>query len=462
MHVSGTPVDAEAIRRRQTAKSAFLGAVGAVRPGPAVRTAVREVLVESRRGRSKNLVVVGAGKAAEAMVQGLADGVADAREMGWAGTIRGVVVSPVATGDPVPAGSGVHVLRGGHPLPDAASAVAGRAVLDLVASAGPSDVIIGLLSGGASALMALPAPGLTQAELGAVTGLLLEAGATITELNTVRTHLSAVAGGRMGVAGCAGRTVVLVVSDVVGDDLSVIGSAPFHGDSTTYADALETLRRLGLSDRVPEAALRHLLAGAAGDRPENPRPDDPRLSSVEHYIVRRNLDACQAMVGAVEAQGYRSLLVSHALQGEARWLGVTHAGLALGVVADGVPLAPPCALVTGGEATVTVRGKGRGGRNQESCLAAVPWLEGHPITFLSAGTDGIDGNTGAAGAVVDGGSAARARASGVDVARALRENDSGGALAAMGDALVTGPTGTNVADVRLLLIGGPPGGRAHG
>jgi glycerate-2-kinase len=310
--------------------------------------------------------------------------------------------------------------------------------------------------------MAVPAPGVTVADLGVVTGLLLGAGATITELNTVRTHLSAVGGGRLAVAGRPGRTVVLVVSDVVGDDLSVIGSAPFHRDATTYADALETLRRLDVWDRVPEAALRHLLAGAAGDRPENLRPDDGRLSSVEHRIVCRNLDACRAMIGAVEAQGYRGLLVGHALQGEARWLGVTHAGLALGVLADGVPLAPPCALVTGGETTVTVRGEGRGGRNQESCLAAVPWLEGHPITFLSAGTDGIDGNTLAAGAVVDGGSAARARAAGVDITRALRENDSGGALAAMGDALVTGPTGTNVADVRLLLIGGPSEGRAHG
>ena len=196
------------------------------------------------------------------------------------------------------------------------------------------------------------------------------------------------------------------------------------------------------------------------DRPENRRPDDPRLSSVEHHIVARNLDACRAMIEAVEAQGYRGLLVGHALQGEARWLGVMHAGLALGAFADGVPLAPPCAMVTGGEATVTVRGEGRGGRNQESCLAAAPWLEGHPITFLSAGTDGIDGNTPAAGAVVDGGSMARARAAGVNIDRALQENDSGSALAATRDALVTGPTGTNVADVRLLLIGGPLGGRA--
>jgi hydroxypyruvate reductase len=457
----------EAIRRRRTAGSAFLRAVEAVRPGTAVRKAVREVLVESGREGWKNLVVVGAGKAAQAMAEGLAGAVADARETGWAGTIRGIVVSPVpaggpAAGGPAPAGSGVQWLCGGHPLPDAASAVAGRAMLDLMASAGPSDVVVGLLSGGASALMALPAPGITQAELAVMTGLLLGAGATIAESNAVRTHLSAVAGGRLGVAGHPGRTVVLVVSDVVGDDLSVIGSAPFHGDGTTYADALETLRRLDLWDGVPEAAIRHLRAGMVGDRPENQRPDDPRLSSVEHHIVCRNLDACRAMVGAVEAHGYRGLLVGHALQGEARWLGVMHAGLALGAVADGVPLPPPCALVSGGEATVTVRGEGRGGRNQESCLAAVPWLEGQPITFLSAGTDGIDGNTPAAGAVVDGGSMARARASGVNVTRALRENDSGGALAAMGDALITGPTGTNVADVRLLLIGGLPEGRADG
>ncbi len=396
------------------------------------------------------------------MVEGMLGGVDDAREAGWAGMVRGVAVSPVPISGPALSGSGVQWFRGGHPLPDAASAAAGRALLDMMASAGPSDVVVGLLSGGASALMALPAPGVTAADLGVVTGLLLGAGATIAELNTVRTHLSAVGGGRLAVAGRPGRTIVLVVSDVVGDDLSVIGSAPFHGDATTYADAVETLRRLGVWDRVPETAGRHLLAGAAGDRPENQRPGDPRLSSVEHRIVCRNLDACRAMIVAVEAHGYRGLLVGHALQGEARWLGVMHAGLALGAVADGVPLVPPCALVTGGEATVTVQGAGRGGRNQESCLAAVPWLEGHPITFLSAGTDGIDGNTRAAGAIVDGGSAARARAAGVDITRALRENDSGRALTAMGDTLTTGPTGTNVADVRLLLVGGPLRGPAHG
>lgn len=427
-----------------------------------MRTAVREVLLEVRLGLWSDLVVLGAGKASETMVEGLLDGVADAREAGWTGTVRGVVVSPAPVCGPVLSDPGMQWFRGGHPLPDAAGAVAGRALLDMMASARPSDVVVGLLSGGASALTALPAPGVTVADLAVVTGLLLGAGATITELNTVRTHLSAVGGGRLAVAGRPGRTIVLVVSDVVGDDLSVIGSAPFHGDATTYADAVETLRRLGVWNGVPEGAGRHLLAGAAGDRPENRWPGDPLLSSVEHRIVSRNLDACRAMIGAVEAQRYRGLLVGHALQGEARWLGVMHAGLALGALADGVPLNPPCALVTGGEATVTVQGRGRGGRNQESCLAAVPWLHGRPVTFLSAGTDGIDGNTRAAGAIVDGGSAGRARAADVDISRALRENDSGSALTAMGDTLTTGRTGTNVADVRLLLIGGPARGPADG
>jgi len=427
-----------------------------------VRQAVWEVLVKDAPADSRNLIVVGAGKAGVAMLEGLAAGVAMAREEGWTGTIRGVVVCPLRAAGSAGAVCGVQILHGGHPLADAASALAGRAMFDLVASAGPSDVVVGLISGGASALMALPVLGVAQADIAVVTGLLLGAGATITELNTVRTHLSAVAAGRMGAAGRAARTVVLVVSDVVGDDLSVIGSAPFHGDATTYADALEILRRLDLLDNAPEAVTSHLRAGAAGDRPENPRPGDPRLSSVEHRIVCRNLDACRAMVDAVEAQGFRGLLVGHALQGEARWLGVMHAGLALGAVGDGVPLPAPCGLVTGGEATVTVRGSGHGGRNQETCLAAVPWLEGYPITFLSAGTDGIDGSTSAAGAVVDGGSMARARASGVDIVCALRDNDSGDALAAIGDALVTGPTGTNVADVRLLLIERPSKEHAHG
>ena len=428
-------------------------------PSSPVRAAVREILVGEGLGQWRKLKVVGAGKAAAAMMRGLASGVSDARAEGWTGTVEGVVASPPPVGlgaaESAAELEGVRRMAGGHPLPDAGSAAAGRAMLDLLASADTEDLVVALLSGGASALMALPAEGVAPADLAGLTQLLLDSGATIAEMNLVRTHVSAVAGGRLSLLGSPGRTVVLVVSDVVGDDLSVIGSAPFCGGQGTFADALEIVRRRGVWDQAPRTVRRHLLAGAAGEKPEGPRPSDPRLAGVEHHIVRRNLDACRAMAQAVESSGYATLLVSHTLQGEARWLGVAHAGLALGVEVDGVPLAAPCALVTGGEATVTVRGGGRGGRNQETCLAAVPWLEGHPVTFVSAGTDGIDGNTSAAGGIVDGGSAARARAAGVDVVRALAENDSGTALQAMGDTLVVGPTGTNVADVRLVLVGGP-------
>lgn len=452
-------MESDAASRRRLAEDAFSRAVEAADPSSAVRAAVRDLLAAEGPRSRRRLKVVGAGKAAVAMMRGLASGLSDARAEGWTGTVEGVVVVPESGGasgaKPAMESAGVRMMRGSHPLPDAGSAAAGRAILDILASADTEDLVVVLLSGGASALIALPAEGVAPTDLAGLTRLLLQSGATIAEMNLVRSHVSAVAGGRLSVVGRPGRTVVLVVSDVVGDDLSVIGSGPFYGEKGTFADAQEILRRLGVWDEAPPTVRRHLLAGAAGDTPEGPRPSDPRLAGVEHHIVRRNLDACRAMVRAVASHGYATLLVSHTLQGEAQWLGVAHAGLALGALADGVPLASPCALVTGGEATVTLRGAGRGGRNQETCLAAVPWLEGYPVTFLSAGTDGIDGNTSAAGGIVDGGSAGRARAAGVDVVRALAENDSGTALQAMGDALIVGPTGTNVADARLVLVGTP-------
>ena len=244
----------------------------------------------------------------------------------------------------------------------------------------------------------------------------------------------------------------LLLSDVVGDDPSVIGSGPLFGDTSTFGDCLRTAASRDFLSALPFPVRSRLERGAVGSVAETPAPDDPRLSRIHHEVVARGLDACRAAAASCERAGFRTLLLSHMLQGEAGSVGVALAGVAAGIHRAGVPFAAPCAVVSGGECTVVMRGNGHGGRNQESCLAAVPYLEGMPAALLSAGTDGVDGNTDAAGGLVDGLSLARAEAEGVDIRGALARNDSGPALQAIGDLLRTGPTGTNVADLRVLLV----------
>lgn len=437
-------------RMRSEAVSVFGRAVEAVFPRERVAREVVSLLRGREGGRGLgNLVVLGAGKAAPAMALGLEDAVVEFLGPRPEHVVRGLVVAPRGGREET---RWVEVIEASHPVPGPDSETAGRRLLALAAEVTSADVVVALLSGGASALLSTPADGVRREDLEEVTRLLLASGAPIDEVNVVRTHLSSVAGGLLGLALRGVPAVCLVVSDVVGDDLAVVGSAPFFGDDSTYADSLDILRARDLLARMPVAARRRLELGAAGRAAETPSAADPRLRTIEHRVVARGLDACRAATAACERLGYRSLLLSHALEGEARTVGVVHAGVARGAHLDGVPLSPPCAVVSGGESTVVVRGPGLGGRNQEACLAAAPHLAGLPAVFLSAGTDGVDGPTEAAGGVVDGGSWARARAAGVDIASALDRNDSHRALQAMGDVVLTGPTGTNVGDLRVLLV----------
>ncbi|GAB4251660.1 MAG: glycerate kinase [Thermoleophilia bacterium] len=435
--------------------------LAAVAPAEATRRALLEALEQTGAsegfsfparlpGAGGRILVLGAGKAAFSMLEGALEALQAALGEEALERVKGLLVGPPGVSER--AGK-VRLVAGGHPLPDERGAEAARGMLDLAEEAEEADLVVILLSGGASALMSLPAPGLSLEDLRVASDALLASGAPIEEVNAVRKHLSSISGGRLGVACGPAPTLVMVVSDVVGDRLSAIGSGPACGDPSSFGEALEIVRRRGLARRVPRAVVALLEAGSRGEVPETPDPDDPRLAHVRHFIVARNLDACRAMAQAAEERGYRAMILSHTLEGEARELGVVHAGLALSVVGDGVPLPAPCALVSGGEATVTLRGQGRGGRNQETVLAAAKRLAGLPATFLSAGTDGVDGPTEAAGGVVDGATAFEAARLGVDLDSALDENDSGSALAALGALVETGPTGTNVADVRLLLIG---------
>lgn len=335
-----------------------------------------------------------------------------------------------------------------HPIPDARCERAAREALALVEATRPDDVLCVLLSGGASSLLACPAEGLSAEDLAETTRLLLGAGADIAELNAVRKHLSAVAGGRMAARAGAGRIEVLALSDVPGDRVDVIGSGPFAADPTTYAEALAVLGQRGVRAEVPGTVRAHLEAGARGEREETPKPGHASLDRVRTTLLASNRTAVEAARRAALRRGLDARVLSEPLAGEAR----AEAARLVGFARALHPARPSC-LIAGGETTVTLRGSGRGGRSQELALAAALELEGGPATaLLAAGTDGTDGPTDAAGAHADEGSVERGSRAGVDARDCLARNDSNAFFAAEGGLFVTGPTRTNVMDLVLLRV----------
>lgn len=345
------------------------------------------------------------------------------------------------------------VLEAGHPVPDVRSEAAGAAAIALVEAGHSDEVLVALLSGGASALLSCPQPGLTREELASTTSALLACGAPIGQLNAVRKHLTRVSGGRLARLAHGQRIEVLALSDVPGDDPAVIASGPFYGDATTHADALAVLDRYGLCGRVPAAVLAHLEAGARGEIEETPAPGDPVFAGVHTRLLASNRDAAEAAASEARAAGVPAELIGEPLAGEAREVGARLARWAL----QQAPGEAGRLFVAGGETTVRVSGRGRGGRSQELALAAALALEGASgVTLLAAGTDGTDGPTPAAGAFADAGTVARGREAGVDARAALARNDSYRFFRAEGGSLVTGPTGTNVMDLVLILRGDGP------
>ena len=308
-----------------------------------------------------------------------------------------------------------------------------------------------VLSGGASSLLAAPAAGLTLKEKQLTTRLLLRSGATIQEINTVRKHLSGIKGGRL--AGATTATVMtLVLSDVPGDDLATIGSGPMAPDPSTFSDAKRVLDTFGIRNRIPLAVRRHVDRGAQGRIPETPKPGEALFSRIQHHVIGNNHTAIERMAKRAKALGLRPLILTTTLSGEARDIGKLFGDLAKEIHVSGNPVRPPACLLAGGELAVTVKGKGLGGRAQEFALAAAPSLEGLPQVFVAGvGTDGTDGPTGAAGAIVDGGTISRAKEKGISHEAALRENDSYRFFHRAGGHVVTGPTGTNVNDVYMIL-----------
>ncbi len=385
------------------------------------------------RGR---LVVIGAGKASAAMARAV--------EARWAGPLSGLVVTRY--GHAVPCRR-VEIVEAGHPVPDAAGLAAARRMLEAVRALTEDDLVLCLISGGGSALLPLPIDGLTLAHEQAVNRALLKSGASINEMNCVRRHLSAIKGGRLAAACHPARVLTLAISDVPGDDPANIASGPTVADPTTCADALAIVRRYGID--LPHE-VRELLHSGRG---ESVKPGDPRLARAEIRLVATPQMALEAAAEVAREAGVTPLLLGDAIEGEARDVGKVLAGIARSVARHGQPLAAPCVLLSGGETTVTVRGSGRGGRNVEFLLSLAVALDGLPSVWAIAGdTDGVDGAEEVAGAIVSPDTLARALRLGIRAADRLAENDGHGFFAALGDQVVTGPTLTNVNDLRALLI----------
>ena len=437
-----------AVASRTLLESGLWAGLSAVEGGAAVRRAI-EVRAGQRwiSGRllspEATVFVAAIGKAAVPMAHAAVEGLGAQLGGGW-------IVAPDGDDAEVPAG--FEVRRAAHPVPDQRSAEAGAGLLSWVSTLRPRDVLLVLLSGGASALTSSPLANLTVEDMSDVSRLILTCGASIDEMNCLRKHLTAVSGGRLAMAAGAGEIHVLGISDVPGDRFDVIGSGPCSGDLSQFADALLMLHRYGLTDRVPPRVLQHLESGAGGGGAESLFPGDPALTSVFTSLIARNADARRAAKSALEEYVEEVIDLGEVLIGEARQLAPVLMARALRQSTG----EKTCVALAGGESVVTVKGSGLGGRNQELALATALALENMIFDrvhgFLAVGSDGRDGPTETAGGYVDRESVARARHVGLDPERLLEENDSNRFLAATGGEVVTGPTGTNVMDLAFLLL----------
>jgi hydroxypyruvate reductase len=347
----------------------------------------------------------------------------------------------------------IRVQEAGHPLPDEKGLEGAREMVEMLGHPTAKDLVIFLISGGGSALLPLPVEGLTLAEKQAATNQLLSCGANIQEINTLRKHLSRIKGGGLAKLVYPATLVSLILSDVIGDPLDAIASGPTVPDPTTYEDCARILNKYDLWEKIPPSVAGHIREGMEGKKEETLKEGDPAFSNVYNLVVGNNLLAMRAAKKAAQALGYRTLLLSSLVEGETREIGKAHAAIAKEVLLSGNPIPPPVCILSGGETTVTLKGKGKGGRNQEFALAAALEIAGwEEILMMSAGTDGTDGPTDAAGAFADGRTVIRAKTMGLDPWSFLKENDSYSFFQKMGDLLITGPTGTNVMDLRIMLV----------
>jgi hydroxypyruvate reductase len=437
-------------RMRREAQDIFYEGLAAVDPETCIQRccSIQGTILKIERktydlDRFTKILVLGAGKAGASMARAVEALLRDR-------ITTGLVIVKYGHVRPL---NHITLAEAGHPVPDENGLQAAKKLLNLAGEADEKTLILCLMSGGGSSLMTLPAPGLSLLDKQEATQLLLDCGASIHEINTIRKHLSRIKGGRLAKAAYPAILACLVLSDVVGDNLDIIASGPAVADPGTFGQCLDIIRARGLGPKLPPAVLRHLENGVRGQVPETPKKGDPAFEKVSHFLIANNFLALQAAGKKAETLGYHTLILPSPIEGETRDAAVLHATLAKQILADGRPVKPPACILSGGETTVTLRGKGKGGRNQEFALASAVEIKGleHAVV-LSAGTDGTDGPTDAAGALADGTTAERARRLGLAPEHFLSENNAYPFFEALSDLFKTGPTLTNVMDLHILLI----------
>lgn len=439
------------VRLRKDAVDIFQAGLAAVDPIPAVKRKVQlrnNALIVGEHtydlSRFERVLVIGSGKASAAMARALEEILGDRIQQGFINVKYGHCLDL----------NWVRCHEAGHPVPDAAGLEGAHRMVEILERAGERDLLLCLLSGGGSALFPYPAEGVSLQDKQELTGMLLDCGATIQEINALRKHISRIKGGRMARIAHPATLITLILSDVIGDDLDSIASGPTVPDRFTYADCVAILEQYNLRDKVPSAIWETLELGLRKQTADTPKAGDPVFSRTFNLIVASNTLAMQAAGRRAEELGYNTLLLSSFVDGETREVARVHAAVAKEILKTGNPVPRPACVLSGGETTVTIRGKGVGGRNQEFVLAAARAIQGlENVVVLSAGTDGTDGPTDAAGALADGNTVDRALEKGLKPLRFLNNNDSYHFFQPLNDLLKTGPTLTNVMDLRVLLVG---------
>ena len=440
---------------RSHAQDIFIGCLNAVDPYSAVKRFIRLegnrlMLGRDRKSETEidvakfdRISIVGAGKASAPMARAIEDLFGKRIQVGMINLKYGFTEELAFT----------EIVEAGHPIPDEKGVKGTRKILDFLQSAGEKDLIFSLISGGGSALLPQPAGDITLSEKQAITRGLLACGANIDEINTVRKHISSSKGGQMARAAFPATIVNLMLSDVVGDKVDVIASGPFVPDSSTFKDVSGIFKKYDLKD-IPAAIYEYVWAGVREEIPETPKENDKIFDRVLNFIVGSNIMALEAASEKAKELGYQTIILSSMVEGETREVARVHSAIAKELVKTGRPFHPPACIISGGETTVTIRGKGLGGRNQEFCLAACLDLAELPprVVILSGGTDGNDGPTNAAGALVDPLTVMRGKDAGMEVTEFLNNNDAYHFFENTNDLLITGPTNTNVMDVRLVLV----------
>lgn len=446
--------DEEMKKARDDLRAIYTAAITSVNPEEAIKKHVSlkgETLILSSEGEAlqefnlkeyKNIIIVGSGKATAPMARAIEDILMERISRGLITVKYGYLENL----------SRIETIEASHPIPDSNGVTGAKRITDLLSESDKDDLIISLISGGGSALLPLPPESITLEEKGKTTNLLLKSGATIHELNAVRKHLSRVKGGNLARAAYPATVINLMISDVVGDNMDVIASGPFVPDKSTFQNALEILQRYELMEQIPESVRRHIEQGAAGTHDETPKEGDRIFTRVTNLIIASNIIALTAAQAEAEKRGYNSLILSSLFEGETRDIAFFHSAIAKEVLASSHPVKQPACIISGGETTVTVTGDGLGGRNMEFAMHAAVFIEGYDMLMASIGTDGTDGPTDAAGAIADGATISEAMKRGLDPAAYIKNNDSYHFFKEIDDLIITGPTNTNVMDIRILIV----------